>query len=264
MNEEIKVGLISCSGEEFPEGTLSRTAVRLVLEKLRPGKTVTICLPLFLAGDAGERDFVGNFPTIVVDGCEKLCAKKGTEKYSGKVNDVINVRELLERWGEKTPSSRAMLDADGLRVAGRIAEEIALLVDRLRVKRIKEVVPPQDGLPRPSCNCGSLSAAEENEEHSNQPAFPSGPSALSVKVLGPGCHNCEKLYKMVREVIAGYDLPVSLEKVSEIQDIMKYRILTTPGLVIGEEAVSSGRLPEKEEILKMIQSALAKAGKINP
>jgi|GEM_PF-53013 len=258
MNEEVKVGLISCSGEEFPEGTLSRTAVRLVLEKLRPGKTVTICLPLFLAGDAGERDFARSFPTIVVDGCEKLCAQKGTEKYSGKVDDSINVRELLKNWGVKSPASRAVLDADGLRLAERIAEEIALRVDRLLEKKVKEVSSP---LFKPSCTCGSLPAAEEKEEPSLQPAFSSGPAALSVKVLGPGCPNCEKLYNMAREVIAESGLPVSLEKVSKMQDILKYRILATPGLVIGEEVVSSGRLPDKDDIRKMINSALAKGGK---
>ena len=45
-----KVGLVSCSGEEMPEGTISRLATRRVLESMRPGQTVTICLPLFLAG----------------------------------------------------------------------------------------------------------------------------------------------------------------------------------------------------------------------
>lgn len=258
MNDEVKVGLISCSGEEFPEGTLSRTAVRLVLEKLRPGKTVTICLPLFLAGDAGERDFARSFPTITVDGCEKFCAKKGTEKYSGKVDDALNVRELLERRGEKIPSSRSHLDSEGMRLAEMIAEEIALRVDRLREKQEKEVSSP---LFKPSCTCGSVPVAEEKEEPSSQPAFLPGPAALSVKILGPGCPNCEKLYNMAREVISESDLPVSLEKVVKMKDIMQYRILATPGLVIGEEVVSSGRLPDKDEIFKMIQSALDKGGK---
>ncbi|MCK7525712.1 MAG: hypothetical protein MZV64_52945 [Ignavibacteriales bacterium] len=49
-----KVGLISCSGEELPEGTVTRRAVRKVLETLRPDDTVTLCLPLFLAGGEGK------------------------------------------------------------------------------------------------------------------------------------------------------------------------------------------------------------------
>ena len=53
------------------------------LEGLRPQQTVTLCLPLFLAGEGGERRFASEHPTITVDGCDKLCAKRGTEKYSG-------------------------------------------------------------------------------------------------------------------------------------------------------------------------------------
>ena len=51
-----KVGIVSCSGEEIPEGTLCRLACRKVLDE-RPGETVTICLPLFIAGGEEERTF---------------------------------------------------------------------------------------------------------------------------------------------------------------------------------------------------------------
>ena len=62
MNKTTKVGIISCSGEEIPEGTISRSAVRRVLESLRPHETVTLCLPLFLAGNEGERNFARTHP----------------------------------------------------------------------------------------------------------------------------------------------------------------------------------------------------------
>jgi hypothetical protein len=48
--EVLKVGIVSCSGEAIPGGTLSRLACRKVLDELRPAETVTICLPLFIAG----------------------------------------------------------------------------------------------------------------------------------------------------------------------------------------------------------------------
>jgi uncharacterized metal-binding protein len=70
-----KAGIISCSGEAIPEGTIARMATRQVLETLRPGKAVTICLPLFLAGEEGERNFAKTHPTITVDGCEKQCSR---------------------------------------------------------------------------------------------------------------------------------------------------------------------------------------------
>ena len=50
-----KVGIVTCSGEELPEGTVTRLAALRVLEQLRPWETVTICLPLFLAGGEGDR-----------------------------------------------------------------------------------------------------------------------------------------------------------------------------------------------------------------
>lgn len=90
-----KVGIISCSGEEIPEGTVARQAVRRVLEALRPQQTVTLCLPLFLAGEEGERRFAREHPTITVDGCPKLCAKRGTEKYSGKVSASLVISDIL-------------------------------------------------------------------------------------------------------------------------------------------------------------------------
>ena len=70
MNTKVPyVGVVSCSGEELPEGTTSRIACRKVLEDLRPGKSVTICLPLFVAGGEEERRFAKAFPTITIDGC---------------------------------------------------------------------------------------------------------------------------------------------------------------------------------------------------
>ena len=55
-----KVGIVACSGEELAEGTVTRLAALKVLEQLRPGDTVTICLPLFLAGGEGDRAFASS------------------------------------------------------------------------------------------------------------------------------------------------------------------------------------------------------------
>jgi len=124
-----KVGVVSCSGEEIPEGTISRVAARLVLEKLRPDETVTICLPLFLAGGEGERTFARLFPTITVDGCEKKCAKIGTEKYSGKPFASIVVTDVLKKCPTLTLKSRDKLSAEEWEFAEKVAEEIAEKVD---------------------------------------------------------------------------------------------------------------------------------------
>src|SRR5512137_1147375 len=92
------IGVVSCSGECCVEGTISRTATRFVLEKLRPDGTVTICLPLFSIGEEGERMFAKEFPTIAIDGCEKRCAKHAIEKFSGKTARSLVVSDLLKKW----------------------------------------------------------------------------------------------------------------------------------------------------------------------
>jgi uncharacterized metal-binding protein len=125
---EKKVGIISCSGEACVEGTISRVATRLVLEKLRPEETVTICLPLFLAGGKEERAFAKHYPTITVDGCDKLCAKTATERYSGKPASSIVITDLTGDSG-CSRSGRRKLSSDALALAEKAADKIAKEVD---------------------------------------------------------------------------------------------------------------------------------------
>jgi uncharacterized metal-binding protein len=126
-----KVGIVSCSGEDLPEGTISRIATRIVMEKLRPDDTVTICLPLFLAGSADERAFARVFPTIAVDGCDKKCAEIGTNKYSGKPVATIVVSEIMKKYPHLKAKSRDKLSAEGKELALKVAEEIATKVDEV-------------------------------------------------------------------------------------------------------------------------------------
>ena len=121
--QEKKVGIISCSGEECVEGTISRVATRLVLEKLRPDQTVTICLPLFLAGGREEREFARDYPTITVDGCDKMCAKVATERYSGKPASSIVVTDLTRNWQCPKLSSRRKLNEEALTVARKVGTD---------------------------------------------------------------------------------------------------------------------------------------------
>jgi uncharacterized metal-binding protein len=134
MSVEItKVGIVSCSGESIAEGTISRLATRRVLELLRPDKAVTICLPLFLSGNEGERNFAKTHPTIAVDGCAKQCARWGTEQHSGPVSGAIVVSDILgtapsgcSRSSRREPQS----DKEAVRtVADRIAAEVDRLLD---------------------------------------------------------------------------------------------------------------------------------------
>jgi len=129
-----KVGIISCSGEGLPEGTLSRVACRKVLEDLRPGKSVTICLPLFIAGGEEERMFAAVYPTITVDGCEKRCAAEATEKLSAKPTKSLIVPEILKRRGLPRPTKVRHLEKEEKAAAQAVAEEIAKAIDEVLEK----------------------------------------------------------------------------------------------------------------------------------
>jgi uncharacterized metal-binding protein len=128
---EKKVGIISCSGEECVEGTISRVATRLVLGKLRPDETVTICLPLFLAGGREEREFARDYPTITVDGCDKMCAKIATERYSGKPASSLVITDMLKGWHCPKLNSRRKLSDETLSVTAKVAERVAEEVDEV-------------------------------------------------------------------------------------------------------------------------------------
>lgn len=126
-----KVGIVACSGEELPEGTITRLAAIRVLEQLRPGNTVTICLPLFLAGGKGDRAFARFYPTIAVDGCELHCAARATEMYSNKPAASLNVKDLLVEYKLEAPQGKRRLNPAGLRAVDLTAEKLAAMVDKL-------------------------------------------------------------------------------------------------------------------------------------
>jgi uncharacterized metal-binding protein len=98
---------------------------------MRPGETVTICLPLFIAGGKEERDFASKYPTITVDGCEKLCARKSTEKLSGKPTNSLIIPDILRKHGIQPPTSLRNLRPEEKAAAQVVAEEIARTVDEV-------------------------------------------------------------------------------------------------------------------------------------
>lgn len=129
---DTQIGVISCSGEECLGGTLARMATRKVMEKLRIGRVISLCLPLYIAGGEEERDFAKEFPVIAVDGCEKSCAKIATLKYSGEVRDVIVISDLLgnDVALSKCVSARALTE-EHYKLADIVAEEICKKVDAI-------------------------------------------------------------------------------------------------------------------------------------
>jgi len=81
---------------------------------------------------------------------------------------------------------------------------------------------------------------------------------MNIKVLGTGCAKCMALEKVVNEVIKEMNLEVTVEEVKDMNRILEYPILTTPGLVIDEAVVLYGRVPKKDEVRDIINKAAAK------
>jgi hypothetical protein len=157
-----KIGIIACSGEELPEGTVTRLAALKVLGELRPAQTVTLCLPLFLAGGEGDRAFSRFYPTIAVDGCEKRCAARATELYSNKPAASFLVDEVVSQRGLARPSGTRRPSAASFAAAGALAEVIAVEVDRLiaaRWSRSRGAILEAEDVPQTvstaACACGS-------------------------------------------------------------------------------------------------------------
>ena len=151
-----KVGIVACSGEELPGGTVTRLAALKVLEQLRPADTVTICLPLFLAGGEGDRAFARFYPTVAVDGCDKRCAALATEMYSGKPAASVVITDVAA--SDHLGSARRLNEA-GLQAVDAVADRVAQTVDELlgfKWDRSRGQPSEEDAEAKvATCECGS-------------------------------------------------------------------------------------------------------------
>jgi len=77
---------------------------------------------------------------------------------------------------------------------------------------------------------------------------------LTVKILGSGCANCKKLEAVAREAASASHIEAEFLKVTDMQQIMAYDLLSTPGLVVNEKLVSSGRIPTVAEVQKWLMA----------
>ena len=155
LEDNLKVGVVSCSGEDCLGGTISRLATRKVLEETNAGETVTICLPLFLAGGEEERGFADEHPVISVDGCSKYCAKRATEKYSGKVSASLNVADIIDpkNAGSGALSGRDLTD-EHIKMVSKVTESIKIKIDEILGADRVRAEPKKAEKIGSSCACG--------------------------------------------------------------------------------------------------------------
>jgi small redox-active disulfide protein 2 len=82
---------------------------------------------------------------------------------------------------------------------------------------------------------------------------------LTIKVLGSGCANCKRVEQIARKVVADMSIEADVIKVTDYNDIMAYNVLSTPGLVVNEKLVSTGRIPTPAEVTTWVANALETA-----
>lgn len=79
---------------------------------------------------------------------------------------------------------------------------------------------------------------------------------LTIKVLGPGCPNCQMVEENARQAVTMLGTEATIEKVTDRTEFQKYNLLATPGLVINERLVSAGRIPSGPEVMTWLADAL--------
>lgn len=80
---------------------------------------------------------------------------------------------------------------------------------------------------------------------------------LTIKVLGPGCANCRKLEEIARQAASNLRVNAEITKITDMDAILAYEVLKTPGLVINERLVSTGRIPTSSSVEEWIRAAQA-------
>jgi small redox-active disulfide protein 2 len=78
---------------------------------------------------------------------------------------------------------------------------------------------------------------------------------LIIKVLGHGCENCKKVAAIAHQAVEALALEAQIEKITDDQEIHKYPILATPGLVVNEKLVCAGRIPSEAEVTTWLVNA---------
>lgn len=125
-----KVAIISCAGMDKALGSVARACAFKVVERLRPNETVLICIPPLVADVKPYSELIKEYPVILIDGCAERCATKIAAKNGAKMRGRVFIPQSVQKYGLK-PNTASDIGPEGEKLAEKIAEEIAVQVDKL-------------------------------------------------------------------------------------------------------------------------------------
>jgi len=130
LSEEQKVAIVACAGMDKPLGSVARACAFKVVEVLKPEDSVLVCIPPLVAGVKPHSEWIKEYPIITIDGCPERCATKIVAKMGGKIRGRVFIPQSVQRH-ELRPKFSADIGLDGEKLAEKIADETALLIDKI-------------------------------------------------------------------------------------------------------------------------------------
>jgi small redox-active disulfide protein 2 len=126
------------------------------------------------------------------------------------------------------------------------AQIAAELVKRLSVKNY---------IPESASVSYGMAFLREFKKFIGKPYQEEAPGGLEIKILGPGCANCDRLEREVMQAISELDLPAGIDHIRDIKEIGSYGVMGSPALIINGKVKAVGRIPMKSEIKKWLMEA---------
>ena len=149
---------------------------------------------------------------------------------------IIGLKSVLQdmagEWAEKPDAQVAAELVERLSVKNYISENVKVLYGMAFLREFKKFI----GKPYEEAASGQL----------------------DIKILGPGCANCDRLEREVMEAISELDLPAGIDHIRDIREIGKYGVMGSPALIINGKVKAVGRVPMKSEIRKWLMEAKKK------
>ena len=169
------------------------------------------------------------------------------------VNDITQIR--VGRFTSGIIGLNALLEEMGDRFDGAASQEVAaFMIAKLGEKNY---IPPSAAgeygraFVREFRKCRGLPPESAPEE----------PMGLDVKVLGPGCSQCDQLEMLVMEVLGELQIPAGVEHVRDVAEIARLGVMGVPALLIGGKVVCKGSVPTREKLKKWLSEAGAGAAR---